>query len=77
MISDETKRAIRKCLLDNGFDANIVDELVIERKKLRDEFAMSALSGMLAGRQGTTRGYSMPVTEEAYKVADAMLDRRK
>ena len=45
-----------------------------EREKLRDQFAMAALQGMLANPNlGGTRDY---VVEAAYKYADAMLKER-
>lgn len=72
MITDDVKRAIKKCLTDNGFDSTIVNELVMERKKLRDEIAMAALSGL-------ARSGSSHVTEDvqlAYEYARLMLKER-
>jgi hypothetical protein len=76
MISDETKRALKKCLQLNGFDASIVDELVIERKTLRDDFAKEAMASLI-------RVYEYPtvdvqrIAKAAYQQADRMLIERE
>jgi hypothetical protein len=44
-----------------------------EAKSLRDEFAMAALQGLLAGKYDLDRGLS----QYAYEYADAMMEARK
>jgi hypothetical protein len=44
-----------------------------EVKNLRDEFAMAALQGLLAGKYDLDRGLS----QYAYEYADAMMEARK
>jgi hypothetical protein len=82
MISNETIRAIKKCLIANGFDATVVDELVLERKCLRDEFAKAALQGLLANPEEFSPSGSNyhevlgTMAEISYDYADAMLKHR-
>ena len=47
--------------------------------KLRDEFAKAAITGILAGKWGQMPQYKPEeaFADFAYRVADAMLERRK
>lgn len=74
-MTDDDKRAVRKCLQGNGFDATLVDELIVERKRLRDEFAMSAMTGLVQMRQDIVTMTDLP--KVAYSIADNMLAARK
>lgn len=50
-------------------------EIEVARQRLRDEFAMAALTGLLssAGTMGTREGYC----QGAYEFADAMMKARE
>ena len=53
---------------------------VDDNKKLRDEFAMRAMHGMVTAfySQETHHGWKhKEIAEEAYKLADAMLEERE
>jgi hypothetical protein len=61
--------------LTDGHLLNALDQirnLKSERATLRDQFAMAALTGMLAANYSRDR-----VAESAYQVADYMLGARK
>lgn len=76
MIDADTKRAIKKCLIANGFDGTVVDELVADNKRLRDEFAMAAITGLVQSRQDIVTIEDLP--QIAYNIADnAMIVRQK
>jgi hypothetical protein len=77
MIDDNTKRDIKRHLLAAGFDAAVVDELICERKRLRDEFAMATLGGQLASIPAHSWFDADTVAIDAYRIADAMMERRK
>jgi hypothetical protein len=80
MIDETTKRAVRKALKDAGFSSEIVNELVLEGKTLRDEMAKAALQGLLANPEnsdGANYGTTLAlVADMSYDFADAMMTRR-
>lgn len=49
------------------------------RSSLRDEFAKAALNGMVASRGdiGEVAAFSQSIADDAYRIADAMLEARK
>lgn len=49
-------------------------KVIVEQVTLRDQFAMAALAGLLAGRQP---GEKTQWFERAYEAADLMLEARK
>lgn len=50
------------------------DEFSYRGMTIRDYFAAAAVQGILAG--GSTASYSEERADQAYKIADAMLERR-
>jgi hypothetical protein len=74
-MTDDDKRAVRKCLQGNGFDATLVDELIVERKRLRDEFAMAAITGLVQSKQDIVALEDLPAL--AYSIADRAMEVRK
>jgi hypothetical protein len=76
MIDDAMKRDIKRHLWAVGIDAAVVDELVMERKTLRDEFAMASIPGVLSVSAPAGFYDSRQVADDAYRMADAMLARR-
>lgn len=83
MIDDNTKRDIKRHLVSAGFDASVVDELICERKRLRDEMAMAAVSPVMAQLYAETKDtleavvFKTAVAMGAYEIADAMMEARK
>jgi hypothetical protein len=73
MIDDAMKRDIKRHLCAVGIDAAVVDELCLERKTLRDEFAMAALPGVMDMFVEGRRYVPEKLAMEAYVIADAML----
>jgi hypothetical protein len=53
--------------------------MAMDKQKLRDEFAKAAITGILAGRWGQmpNRKPEEAFADFAYRVADAMLERRE
>jgi hypothetical protein len=53
--------------------------MVMDKQELRDEFAKAAITGILAGRWGQmpNRKPEEAFADFAYRVADAMLERRE
>ena len=51
----------------------------MDKQELRDQFAKAAITGILAGRWGQmpNRKPEEAFADFAYRVADAMLDRRE
>lgn len=60
--------------------AESLHEISVNTPTLRDQFAMSALQGLLANQQCTPMGMSFEpdgLSRHAYRLADAMLEARK
>ena len=60
--------------------AESLHEISVNTPTLRDQFAMSALQGLLANPQCTPMGMSFEpdaLSHRAYRLADAMLEARK
>lgn len=60
--------------------AESLHEISVNTPTLRDQFAMSALQGLLANPQCTPMGMSFEpdvLSRRAYRLADAMLEARK
>lgn len=60
--------------------AESLHEISVNTPTLRDQFAMSALQGILANQQCTPFSYEGDVEQSvrcAYRLADAMLEARK
>lgn len=60
--------------------AESLHEISVNTPTLRDQFAMSALQGVLANQQCTPMGMSFEpdvLSRRAYRLADAMLEARK
>lgn len=60
--------------------AESLHEISVNTPTLRDQFAMSALQGLLANQQCTPMGMSFEpdyLSRRAYRLADAMLEARK
>ena len=77
-LRDEIKAAAKAT--GRSMNAQIVAQLEASGKTLRDEFAMAALTGMLAHGQGPNTAWHdhLPSAAEwAYEFADAMLVARK
>jgi hypothetical protein len=53
--------------------------MTMDKQELRDQFAKAAITGILAGRWGQmpNRKPEEAFADFAYRVADAMLDRRE
>ena len=51
--------------------------LQVTRNRLRDEFARTALKGILSGRHPESTYTGHEVADAAYKIADAMLAARE
>lgn len=70
---------IRKGASDLNEAATIVEIAKEHTQRLRDQFAMAALQGMLACPDPQTMGmgYHQEYSEAAYQYADAMLEARK
>ena len=49
----------------------------VKRERLRDEFARTALEGILSGRPSESTYTGHEVADAAYKIADAMLAARE
>jgi hypothetical protein len=82
MMNDSYKRAVKKCLQDNGFDKTIIDELMCQRKSLRDEFAKAAMGGLITTKSSSYPGSSQFLTwdeiaKSAYRQADMMMMQRE
>jgi hypothetical protein len=63
------------CECSNYRHAAMVNEAAAEQRRLRDQFAAAALTGLLAGFQNGKSCDSYAA--EAYEVADAMLRARQ
>ena len=60
--------------------AESLHEISVNTPTLRDQFAMSALQGILANQQCAPMGMSFEpdvLSRRAYRLADAMLEARK
>lgn len=60
--------------------AESLHEISVNTPTLRDQFAMSALQGLLANQQCAPMGMSFEpdaLSRRAYRLADAMLEARK
>lgn len=60
--------------------AESLHEISVNTPTLRDQFAMSALQGLLANHQCAPMGMSFEpdyLSRRAYRLADAMLEARK
>lgn len=60
--------------------AESLHEISVNIPTLRDQFALSALQGILANQQCTPMGMSFEpdvLSRRAYRLADAMLEARK
>ena len=53
-----------------------LDALYAE-ERLRDEFAMAALTGLISSHRDYSNNYNVDVAAKAYAIADAMLEARK
>jgi hypothetical protein len=75
-MDEATKRAVKKCLKDNGFDASVVDELIAARKTIRDDFAREAMGSLIKCSTYPFGGSVESIIKTAYTYADqAMLQR--
>ena len=88
MISDGKKQALKQLLMNyvNDDDANVWETITAitallgcgGEKSLRDEFAMAALSGLLADENVRIGGdYNLKVAQTCYVLADSMMEARK
>lgn len=78
-LPDGMRDELRASAKSNGrtLNAEIVARLAEGGKTLRDEFAMAALKGLLAGQFSDPGHYNLKeLPEEAYEIANAMLAAR-
>lgn len=66
--------------ISNRQAAESLHEISVNTPTLRDQFAMSAMQGILANQQCSPMGMSFEpdyLSRRAYRLADAMLEARK